>query len=164
MPACHSDGVPVLDLVDDTYLDVPPALVSPLVRDAARWPLWWPDLALEVTRDRGDKGVQWAVRPARGRAAPTGPLRRPPVLWTGTAEIWLEAWRGRGTVLHHYQRLDPLTPARLAPPQVDRLRAGRATAWKHHVHRLKDEVEGHAPALGGHLVQGGDPARRSWGG
>jgi hypothetical protein len=153
--------VPVLDLVDDTYLDVPPARLSPLVRDPGRWPLWWPDLDLEVTRDRGDKGVQWAVRPAPGRTLATGPLRRPSVLWTGTAEIWLEPWRERGTVLHHYQRLDPLRPPRLAPAAVDRLRAGRATAWKHHVHRLKDEVERDPDASAG---QDRTRGRRSSGG
>lgn len=138
--------MPVLDLVDDTYLDVPPSRLAVLVRDPARWATWWPDLALEVTRDRGDKGVQWAVLPAAA-ARPAG-RGRPVVRWTGTAEVWLEPWRDRGTVLHHYQRLDPLTPARLAPAQVDRLRAGRATAWKHHAHRLKDEVERGAPAAG----------------
>lgn len=149
----------MLDLVDDTYLDVPPPPLAALVRDPVRWSTWWPDLVLDLTRDRGDKGVQWAVRPAH-RVPAGGGLRRPLVRWTGTAEIWLEPWRDRGTVLHHYQRLDPLTPAHLEPAQVDRLRAGRATAWKHHVHRLKDQVErgAHRPA-----GQVGAPARRSLG-
>lgn len=152
----------MLDLVDDTYVDVPPARLSALVRDPARWPSWWPDLVLDLTRDRGDKGVQWAVRPAPW--IPAG--RREAVRWTGTAEIWLEPWRERGTVLHHYQRLDPLTPPRLAARQVDRLRAGRATAWKHHVHRLKDEVEARRPGCTGRPArtgQDGEPSRRSLG-
>lgn len=152
----------MLDLVDDTYLDVPPAVLAVLVRDPARWTTWWPDLDLEVTRDRGDKGVQWAVVPAR--AARSARRGRAVVRWTGTAEVWLEPWRGRGTVLHHYQRLDPLTPPRLTRVQVDRLRAGRATAWKHHVHRLKDEVERVPPAAEhGAAGQDGGRARRSQG-
>ena len=107
------------DLADDTYLAVPPAAVARVVRDPARWQAWWPDLRLEVTRDRGRRGAHWAV---------SGAL-------SGSAEIWLEPV-GDGTVLHFYLR------AGLSDEQ----RTRRALAWKRCVHALKDELEGRREA------------------
>ena len=109
------------DLADDTFVAAPPAAVARSIADPARWCLWWPDLSLTVTRNRGSQGLQWTV---------SGGL-------SGTAEVWLEPF-GDGTVVHFYLRagLD------------DRGRTARALAWKRSVHALKDELEqGRAPGL-----------------
>ena len=67
--------VPVpVDIADETYVAARPRRSPPVVADPASWARWWPDLELAVTRDRGVKGVQWAVRGAL----------------TGSMEIWLE--------------------------------------------------------------------------
>jgi len=105
-----------------------PEAVASAVHDPAAWARWWPDLAPTVTRDRGVKGVQWAV---------TGAL-------AGSMEIWVEPW-GDGVVLHWYLRADPADPA--APDDVRRRgrardRDDRVRAWKVHAFALKDRLEG----------------------
>lgn len=82
-----------IDLVDDTWMDVPPAAVARVVSDASRWPTWWPDLELAVDELRGPKGVRWLVRTGR-----SGML-------AGSMEIWLEPV-GSGTVAHYFLRLN----------------------------------------------------------
>jgi hypothetical protein len=128
-------GMASVDLVDETYLDVAPAVAAVPVADPARWTAWWPDLALTVVMDRGVEGVRWDVRGAL----------------VGTAEVWLEAV-GNGVVLHYYLRADPPDgPYDTTRPggrrAADRERARRATAWKRSVWALKDELE--AAATGG---------------
>jgi hypothetical protein len=124
---------PSVDLVDDTYVACAPHVVAQVVADERRWDVWWPDLRLTTTRDRGPKGRQWAVRGA--------------IL--GTMEIWLEPWWD-GVILHLYLRADPAHPrVRSRRADVDAHAAGwaarerqrRAQQWKRHVHRLKDELE-----------------------
>lgn len=117
-------GVPLLDLIDETFVVADPRAVADVVADPGRWPVWFPDLTLTPTRDRGVKGQQWAVSGA----------------WTGSAEIWLEPV-GDGVLLHLYLRLDPAA-GRLAPRQVEAERRRRATAWKRHAWELKDALEG----------------------
>jgi hypothetical protein len=136
-----------VDLVDDTFVVCDPAAVAQVVADARRWAVWWPDLRLSTTRDRGLKGRQWAVQGAL----------------VGTAEIWLEPWWD-GVILHFYLRADvvdpptggPGRPARtceLAATDPHQEHRRRAQQWKMHVHRLKDELErGRRP---------GEPARVS---
>jgi hypothetical protein len=124
---------PSVDLVDDTYVACSPEVVAQVVADARRWDMWWPDLRLTTTRDRGPKGRQWAVRGAL----------------VGTMEIWLEPWWD-GVILHLYLRADP-APSRVRRQRADddaqakawaaRERQRRAQQWKRHVHRLKDELE-----------------------
>lgn len=121
-------GAVHLELSDQTFVAVDPAAVAAVVGDPRRWPQWWPDLELEVTRDRGGKGRQWVL---------TGTIG-------GTAEIYLEPWHD-GTVVHLFLRLD------LSAGSTDagRERERRALAWKRTVHRLKDELEaGRAPGTG----------------
>lgn len=116
-------SVPAVDIVDDTYVARPPADVAVVVADPGLWSLWWPDLELSVSRDRGVKGVQWAVR---------GALR-------GSMELWLEPVGG-GTVVHWYLRADPTRP--VAPRAFARERQRRVLAWKRHAFALKDRLEG----------------------
>ncbi len=117
---------PAIDIADETYVGCPPALLAPLVADPASWTGWWPDLRLSVTRDRGIKGQQWAVRGAL----------------TGSMEIWLEPV-GPGTVVHWFLRADPPGAARPARSRgLDKERQRRVKAWKAHAFALKDRLEG----------------------
>ena len=113
----------MLDIADDTFVARPPEAVAAAVADRQAWARWWPDLELAVTRDRGVKGVQWAVRGAL----------------TGSMELWLEPVRG-GTVVHWYLRADPPTP--LTPRRLQRTRDARVRAWKVTAFTLKDGLEG----------------------
>ena len=115
--------MPVVDIADETYVACPPAVIARVAADPASWARWWPDLDLEVTRDRADKGVQWSVRGAL----------------TGSMEIWLEPIAG-GTVLHWFLRADP--PTSLTPRRAAREREGRVRSWKRHAFALKDRAEG----------------------
>jgi hypothetical protein len=110
-----------VQISDQTFIAAERSLVAAIVADPRRWHLWWPDLTLELTRDRGLKGCQWVVR---------GPVG-------GTAEVYLEAWQD-GTVLNLFLRLS-------GPDEAGRHRGGaaqaRTLAWKRSVTRLKDEME-----------------------
>ncbi|MGZ4625963.1 MAG: polyketide cyclase / dehydrase and lipid transport [Kineosporiaceae bacterium] len=111
--------MPDLDIVDDTFIVADPAEVAAVVAEPASWRRWWPDLEPVVTRDRGVKGVQWAV----GGAA------------VGSMEIWLEPY-GDGVILHYYLRADLVGPGR-----PGRERERRRVTWKRQVHALKDRLE-----------------------
>lgn len=112
-----------MDIADESYIAVPRADLAPLVADAASWGRWWPDLVLEVSRDRGAEGHRWAVR---------GGL-------TGSMEIWLEE-SGRGTIVHWFLRADSTQPTPAGRARRDRRR--RVLAWKAHMFALKDQLEG----------------------
>ncbi len=109
-----------VELSDETFIAVDRPVVAAVVGDSRRWSEWWPDLDLELRRDRGDKGRQWVL---------TGAV-------AGTAEIYLEPWHD-GTVVHLFLRLE--LPRRTGDP----VRAGRERTlrWKQTIHRLKDELE-----------------------
>jgi hypothetical protein len=132
--------VPLVDLIDESYIVADPATVAAAVRDPRRLAAWWPDLELAVFQDRGAAGLRWTV---------TGAL-------VGTAEVWLEPWKD-GVVVHVYLRVDPTArgsaTARWLPrsPAGAQRRAvresqGRAKAIKAGVWALKDELEGERPA------------------
>ncbi len=85
--------MPSVDVVDETFLAVPPARVAAEFARPACWLRLWPDLRLEVVTDRGEQGFRWTV---------TGAL-------VGSMEIWLEPVLD-GTVLHYFLRADPAGP------------------------------------------------------
>lgn len=88
-------GPPAVDVIDETFLAVPPKIVASCFTDPAVWPELWPDLVLDIYADRGDAGLRWTVR---------GGL-------IGTMEVWLEPVMD-GTVLHYFLRADlPGVPA-----------------------------------------------------
>ncbi|MBW0111337.1 polyketide cyclase / dehydrase and lipid transport, partial [Pseudonocardia sp. KRD-182] len=66
--------MPSVDVVDETFLAVPPEVVAAEFAVPARWVRWWPDLRLAVDTDRGVQGFRWTV---------TGAL-------VGSMEVWLE--------------------------------------------------------------------------
>jgi hypothetical protein len=83
--------VPSVDVIDETFLAVPPARVAPIFADPAAWARFWPDLACEVIADRGLEGMRWTV---------DGALR-------GSMEVWLEPMLD-GTCVHYYLRAEPV--------------------------------------------------------
>jgi hypothetical protein len=121
-----------VDVVDETFLAVPPARVAAEFADPASWRRFWPDLRLTVMSDRGARGFRWTVHGAL----------------VGSMEVWLEPVLD-GTVLHYYLRADPPgrdgrptpLPARRARAEVSRRqRAAKAIALG-----LKDLLEGGRP-------------------
>jgi len=114
-----------LELADQTFIAADRPLVAAVVGDPRRWADWWPDLVLELRRDRGDKGRQWVL---------TGPLG-------GTAEIYLEPWHD-GTVFHLFLRIEGPFEAEKPGRDEDQ----RRRAWKRTIHQLKDELEAGRPA------------------
>jgi hypothetical protein len=126
-----------LELSDETFIAADPSVLAAIVADPGRRRDWWPDLRLEVLRERGLKGCQWLV--ASG----------------GTAEIYLEPWHD-GTLLHLFLRLE-LAEDSSSPGVLHRAARDRTLAWKRTVTRLKDELEaGRSPGLpvSGPPVQG----------
>ncbi len=125
--------MPSVDVVDETFLAVPPAIVAAELSRPARWRRLWPDLHLRVVTDRGVQGFRWTV---------TGAL-------VGSMEIWLEPVLD-GTVLHYYLRADPAGPGGSPAPAPwrrgmaearRRQRAAKAIAFA-----LKERLEaGRAP-------------------
>ena len=121
-------GVPILNVADDTFIVGDPRVVARLVNDPIRHQLWWPQLSLNVSRDRGRVGVEWTVNGVWAGQS-----------WAGSMEMWLEPVLD-GVVLHHYVRLDPVGRS-LTDKQVAALNVTYATDWKRHVFALKDAVE-----------------------
>lgn len=115
--------MPTVDVVSESFLRVPPAVVAEHFRRPQTWSRWWPRLQLTVFMDRGDKGLRWSV---------TGEL-------VGSCEVWTEAWHD-GTVLHHYLRAEPVRPVRARRLRALRERYARSFASR--AFGLKDALEG----------------------
>jgi hypothetical protein len=115
--------VPDLDVVDETFLAVPPKQVATVFADPATWRRFWPDLELAVYADRGTEGLRWTVQGAL----------------VGTMEVWLEPMLD-GTLLHYFLRADlPTRPVR--PRVAIRERTRRQLAAKSLALELKRELE-----------------------
>jgi hypothetical protein len=121
-----------VDVVDETFITVPPSRLAAEFADPGAWPRFWPDLRLTVGTDRGEKGLRWIVGGAL----------------VGSMEVWLEPVLD-GTVLHYYLRADPadaagrpvpLQPRRAVAEAARRQRAAKAVAMG-----LKDLLEGGRP-------------------
>ena len=114
-----------IDLIDESWVAVPPAqLVGVLTADGL-WQSWFPRLGRVVFMDRAEKGVRWSV---------TGEL-------VGSVEVWLEAF-GDGTIVHWYLRAD-------APSgDAGRLRERYIRAINEGMFLVKDEAEGRGPDAG----------------
>jgi len=125
--------MPSVDVMDETFLAVAPAVVAAEFAQASTWEQLWPDLRLAVMADRGIEGLRWTVQGAL----------------VGSMEIWLEPVLD-GTVLHYFLRADPAgpdgtprpaSPRRAAAEVRRRTRAAKAIAFA-----CKDRLEaGRAP-------------------
>ncbi|MFO7194248.1 MULTISPECIES: hypothetical protein [Thermocrispum] len=113
---------PAIDLVDETFIAVPPATVAAVFKDPRSWRHYWPDLHLTVYADRGDEGLRWTV---------SGAL-------VGTMEVWCERVMD-GTVLHYFLRADPVGAH--TRRQLVRARDRRAKAAKQLALNLKLTLE-----------------------
>jgi hypothetical protein len=117
-----------VDVVDETFLAVPPTRVAAEFADPAGWRRFWPDLQLSLVIDRGPKGIRWTV---------AGAL-------VGSMEVWLEPVLD-GTVLHYYLRADPSDPNGRPAPLPPR-RAGAEISRRQRTAKaialgLKDALE-----------------------
>ncbi|WP_199431860.1 polyketide cyclase / dehydrase and lipid transport [Qaidamihabitans albus] len=111
-----------LDIVDETFLAVPPSTVAAAFADPRSWTRYWPDLVLEVYTDRGEAGLRWTVRGAL----------------VGTMEVWLEPVLD-GTVLHYFLRA--VLPGSPSPRELRRAADRRARAAKAIALELKETLE-----------------------
>lgn len=146
IPAIHQAGawfrdrvvallppVPTVDVVDETFLAVPPAVVAAAFAPPSTWRELWPDLTLDVYLDRGTQGLRWTVGGAL----------------VGTMEVWLEPVLD-GTLLHYFLRAD--LPCEPSPKRVRQEVRRRQLAAKGVSLGLKATLEagrppGVAPAL-----------------
>ncbi|WP_028925685.1 hypothetical protein [Pseudonocardia acaciae] len=122
-----------VDVVDETFLAVPPPRVAAEFADPASWRRYWPDLRLSVVTDRGERGFRWTVHGAL----------------VGSMEVWLEPVLD-GTVLHYYLRADPPDqagrPSPLRPRRAMAEISRRQRAAKSIALGLKDLLEQGRPA------------------
>jgi hypothetical protein len=103
--------MPSVDVLDETFVAVPPDVLAAEFAKPAQWRTLWPDLDLEVMTDRGAAGFRWTV---------TGAL-------VGSMEVWLEPVLD-GTVLHYFLRADP--PGVSGAPCPAQRRRGAAEAQR----------------------------------
>lgn len=119
-----------IQIADETYVAADAARVSAAVADRCSWRRWWPDLRLQVTEDRADKGIRWTV---------TGAL-------TGTMEIWLEPSMD-GVLLHYFLHAEPTGVAawQLARMNLARMTHHRRVAGKKMAFEVKTVLERSRP-------------------
>jgi hypothetical protein len=133
--------VPLVDVIDETFVVAPPAVVAAALRDPALWRTLWPGLDVMVFMDRGDEGVRLSV---------TGAL-------VGSNEFWVEPW-GDGAIVHYYLRADPTRrgsatepvtgdPRRLARRAV-KIRNAHCVRLKRGLNAVKDRLEAEARSAG----------------
>lgn len=119
-----------IQIADETYVAADAARVSAAVADRCSWRRWWPDLRLQVTEDRADKGIRWTVT----------------VALTGTMEIWLEPSMD-GVLLHYFLHAEPTGVAawQLARMNLARMTHHRRVAGKKMAFEVKTVLERSRP-------------------
>jgi hypothetical protein len=119
-----------IQIADETFVAADGARVAAVITDRACWRRWWPDLRLQVTEDRADKGIRWAV---------SGAL-------TGTMEVWLEPSLD-GVVLHYFLHAEPAGVAgwQLARMNLAKMTHRRRVAGKKMAFEVKTTVERSRP-------------------
>jgi hypothetical protein len=129
--------VPLLDIVDETFVVASPATLRKLWCDEAEWDNRFTDITLRCYEDRGLQGKRWYI---------TGTL-------VGSAEVWLDEL-GDGVLVHVYIRADPAPTFGGAPLKPRQARRARRQLWKRYARPLKrwgfvikDRAEG--PRLAG---------------
>lgn len=133
--------MPLVDVIDETFVVAPPSLVAAAVKEPAFLAGVFPGLELHVFEDRGDEGIRFTV---------TGAL-------VGSNEFWVEPW-GDGAIVHYYLRADPTRrgsdtvavsgdPRRLLRRAI-RVRAAHCVRLKAGLNEVKDRLEaGRPPGL-----------------
>lgn len=122
-----------VDVVDETFIDAPPALLANVFADRGNIANVWPHVRTSLLADRGSQGAVWTVDG----------------LLNGEFEVWLEpCWDG--TIVHHYVRAT--TASR--PRAVERAHVRR---WKRFITAVKDRVE---PPRRTWSFAGGESTRR----
>jgi hypothetical protein len=116
-----------VDISDQTFVVTTPDVLAHRFGKPEMWRIWWPDLVLVPTENRGLEGMRWSV---------AGAL-------TGTAEVWLEQWRD-GVIVHWFLRANR-ADAR-GRRSLDTLRRALVRDYKRRIHMLKDELERTRPA------------------
>jgi hypothetical protein len=114
--------VPLVDVIDETFLVAPPAAVAAELKSPELWRRLFPDLECAAYEDRGDEGVRLRV---------SGAL-------VGTSEFWVEPW-GDGAIVHYYLRADPARE--LSPRRLIRARERHRVRVKAGLNALKDRLE-----------------------
>ncbi|GAB7146615.1 polyketide cyclase / dehydrase and lipid transport [Mycobacterium riyadhense] len=119
-----------IQIADETYIAADGARVGAAIADRSNWSRWWPDLRLQVTEDRAEKGIRWAV---------TGAL-------TGTMEVWLEPLLD-GVVLHYFLHAEPTGVAawQLARMKLAKMTHRRRVAGKNMAFEVKTKLEESRP-------------------
>jgi hypothetical protein len=112
--------VPLLDIVDETYVVASPAALRKLWCDDAAWDKRFADITLRCYEDRGPLGKRWYL---------TGTL-------VGSAEVWLEEFAD-GVLVHVYVRADPAPTFGGAPLKPRQARRIRRQLWKRYARPLK---------------------------
>lgn len=87
---CEAELMNSIQIADETFVVADGAQVGAAIADRSSWHRWWPDLRLQVTEDRAEKGIRWSVTRAL----------------TGTMEIWLKPLLD-GVVLHYFLHAEP---------------------------------------------------------
>jgi len=129
--------VPLVDVIDETFVVAPPAAVAAAVKDPAFWRRVFPGLEPHLFEDRGDEGVRLTV---------TGEL-------VGSNEFWVEPW-GDGAIVHYYLRADPTRRGSATEPATGgrrllrraiRLREAHRVRLKAGLNDVKDRLEAGRP-------------------
>lgn len=126
-----------IQVADQTFITAEPADVGLAVADSASWRRWWPDLWLEVTENRRELGVRWAV---------TGALH-------GTMEVWLQPMLD-GVVLNYFLHAEPVGASawQLSRMNLARLNHRRRLAGKTMAFEIKAHLEQFRPVGEARLV------------
>jgi hypothetical protein len=125
--------------MDDSFIPVPPVRVAAYFADPAVWRSWWPDLELRVCEDRAAEGIRWEVSGALG----------------GRAEVWIEEYGRKGSIVHFFLRVDPPRPYRWRRvTRSRRLTYRYRTAWKARIYALADRFEAEASASAAPVMPG----------
>jgi hypothetical protein len=112
--------VPLLDIVDETFVVASPTLLRRMWCDEAAWDDRFADLTLRCYEDRGLLGKRWYL---------TGTL-------VGSAEVWLEEFAD-GVLVHVYVRADPAPTFGGAPLKPRQARRARRQLLKRYARPLK---------------------------
>lgn len=106
-----------VDVVDETFIDAPPALLAAVFTAPVNVANVWPHVRVQMLTDRGAEGAIWIAQ---------GQLN-------GELEVWIEpCWDG--AIVHHYVRAT-------APRRARAVERAHVRRWKRFVTAVKDAVE-----------------------